>query len=184
MSRNCCVKKQSRFSTINPSLSPAPGRTACSVPLAYPGCQIVYFQTKIPNLGKFCKVLKWKMLVWFVAIWYILWPFGVFYGIWYILWPFGVFYGIWYILWPIGILYVWPFGISYGHLVYFMANWYILWPFSIFYGNLVYFMANHLVYFMAICWSFRYVYLHVLVFCTEKNLATLCLTLIGSGRLN
>jgi hypothetical protein len=25
-----------------------------------------------------------------------------------------------------------PFGIFYGHLVYFMAIWYILWPF----GNL------------------------------------------------
>jgi hypothetical protein len=24
--------------------------------------------------------LQWKMLVYFTAIWYILWPFGVFYG--------------------------------------------------------------------------------------------------------
>jgi hypothetical protein len=37
-------------------------------------------------------------LVYFMAIWYILWPFGIFYGhllyfmaIWYILWPFGIF---------------------------------------------------------------------------------------------
>jgi hypothetical protein len=25
------------------------------------GCQMVYFQTKNPNLGKFGRVLKWKM---------------------------------------------------------------------------------------------------------------------------
>jgi hypothetical protein len=29
-------------------------------------------------------------------------------------------------------------GKFYGHLVYFMAIWYILWPFGIFYGHLVY----------------------------------------------
>jgi hypothetical protein len=28
-----------------------------------------------------------------------------------------------------------------GHLVYFMAIWYILWPSGIFYGHLLYFMA-------------------------------------------
>jgi hypothetical protein len=49
-----------------------------------------------------------------MAIWYILWPFGIFYGhlvyfmaIWYILWSFGIFYGhlvIWYIFPPFGIL--------------------------------------------------------------------------------
>jgi hypothetical protein len=39
-------------------------------------------------------------LVYFKAIWYILWPFGIFCDhlvyfvtIWYILWPFGIFYG-------------------------------------------------------------------------------------------
>jgi hypothetical protein len=69
------------------------------------------------------------------AVWYILWPFGIF---WYILWPFGIFYGhlvyfmaIWYILWP--------FGIFYGHFVYFMSISYIEWPFGILYGHLVYF---------------------------------------------
>jgi hypothetical protein len=60
---------------------------------------------------------------------------------------FGIFYGhlvyfmaIWYILLP--------FGIFYCHLVYFTAIWYIfttiwyiLWPFGIFYGHLVYFTA-------------------------------------------
>jgi hypothetical protein len=52
---------------------------------------MVYFQTKNPILGKFWRVLKWKMLVCFIAIWYILRPFGKFYdhlvhyvAIWYI----------------------------------------------------------------------------------------------------
>jgi hypothetical protein len=58
------------------------------------GCQMAYFQTQNPNLGKFLRVWHWKMLVYFMAIWYI------FMAIWYILWPFGIFY---------------------GHLVYFMA---------------------------------------------------------------
>jgi hypothetical protein len=56
--------------------------------------------------------------------------------IWYILWPFGIFYGhlvyfmvIWYILWSLGIFY--------GHLLYFMVTWYILWSLGIFYGHLV-----------------------------------------------
>jgi hypothetical protein len=51
-------------------------------------CQMVYFQTKNPNVGKFWKDLKWKMyigifygrLVYFTTIWYILWPFGLFFG--------------------------------------------------------------------------------------------------------
>jgi hypothetical protein len=30
-------------------------------------CQIVCFQTKNPNLGKFWRVLQWKMLVYFMA---------------------------------------------------------------------------------------------------------------------
>jgi hypothetical protein len=33
-------------------------------------CQMVYFQTKNRNLGKFRKVLQWKMLVFFVPFWY------------------------------------------------------------------------------------------------------------------
>jgi hypothetical protein len=40
-------------------------------------------------------------------------------------------------------------GMFYGHLVYFMAIWYILWLFGIFYGYLVYFMVI-LVYLMVI----------------------------------
>jgi hypothetical protein len=34
-------------------------------------CQMVYFQNKNPNLGKFVSALDWKMLVYFMAIWYI-----------------------------------------------------------------------------------------------------------------
>jgi hypothetical protein len=33
------------------------------------GCQMVYFHTKNANFGKFLKVVGWKMLVYFVAIW-------------------------------------------------------------------------------------------------------------------
>jgi hypothetical protein len=44
------------------------------------GCQMVYFQTKDPYLGIFWKALEYTMLVYFVAIWNILQPFGVFHG--------------------------------------------------------------------------------------------------------
>jgi hypothetical protein len=59
------------------------------------GCQIVYFQTKNPNLGKFWRVFQWKMLLYFTAICFT--PFGIFYGasayflvIWYIFHVFGI----------------------------------------------------------------------------------------------
>jgi hypothetical protein len=39
-----------------------------------------YFETKNHTLGEFCRALQWKMMVHFMAIWYILWPFGVFFG--------------------------------------------------------------------------------------------------------
>jgi hypothetical protein len=41
---------------------------------------MVYFQTQNPNLGKFWRVLQWKMLVYFIAIWSIFRPFGIFCG--------------------------------------------------------------------------------------------------------
>jgi hypothetical protein len=43
-------------------------------------------------------------LEYFVAIWNILWPFGIFYG------HLEYFMAIWNILWPFGILGIWPFG--------------------------------------------------------------------------
>jgi hypothetical protein len=45
-------------------------------------CQMVYFQTKNPNLGKFRRVLVGKMLQYFMAICNILCPFGIFYDHW------------------------------------------------------------------------------------------------------
>jgi hypothetical protein len=58
------------------------------------GCQMVYFQTKRPNLGKLWRALDCKMLLYF-------WPFGIFYGhlryfitIWCILCSFGTFFPV------------------------------------------------------------------------------------------
>jgi hypothetical protein len=55
------------------------------------GCQMAYFPTKKSNLGKFGRVSQSKIIVYFMAIWSILRPFGIFYGhsvyfmvIWYI----------------------------------------------------------------------------------------------------
>jgi hypothetical protein len=55
------------------------------------GCQMVCFQTKNPYLGKFWRVLLWKILVYFMTIWSILGHLEIFYGhlvyvvlIWYI----------------------------------------------------------------------------------------------------
>jgi hypothetical protein len=47
---------------------------------------MVCFQTKNPNLGEFGRALDWKMFIYvfyghleyFVEIWDILWPFGIF----------------------------------------------------------------------------------------------------------
>jgi hypothetical protein len=42
---------------------------------------MVCFQTKNTNLSKFRRVLQWMMLVYFVAIWYILLVFGIFFPV-------------------------------------------------------------------------------------------------------
>jgi hypothetical protein len=55
------------------------------------------FQTKNPNLGKFWRVLQWKALVYFLAIWSTLRSVGIFVAIWYILWSFGTFFPLWYL---------------------------------------------------------------------------------------
>jgi hypothetical protein len=44
------------------------------------GCQMVCFQTENPNLGKFWRVLQWKMMVYFMDTWSILRSFAIFYG--------------------------------------------------------------------------------------------------------
>jgi hypothetical protein len=51
---------------------------------------MVCFKTKNPNLGKFWRALEWKMLVYVMAIWYILLPFGNGVEIWCIFPRFGI----------------------------------------------------------------------------------------------
>jgi hypothetical protein len=41
---------------------------------------MVYFQTKITILGKFWMVLNWKVLVYVMALWSVLRPFGIFWA--------------------------------------------------------------------------------------------------------
>jgi hypothetical protein len=41
-------------------------------------CQMVYFQTKYPNMGKFQRALYWKMLIYFMVIGNILGTFCTF----------------------------------------------------------------------------------------------------------
>jgi hypothetical protein len=55
------------------------------------GCQMVCFQIKSTNLGKFWRSLDWKMFIYCMSIWIILWTLGIFYDylvhyvfIWYI----------------------------------------------------------------------------------------------------
>jgi hypothetical protein len=70
-----------------------PGHPACYLPpfllvsivvipsgVLSQGCQMVYFETKNPNLGKFGSLLLLNMLVNFMAIWSILLPFHIFYS--------------------------------------------------------------------------------------------------------
>jgi hypothetical protein len=56
------------------------------------------FQTKTRDLGKFWRGLNWKIMVFYMVIWYILSPFGIFNGykvyvmaIWYIFPCLGIF---------------------------------------------------------------------------------------------
>jgi hypothetical protein len=63
------------------------------------GCQMVSFQTKNPNLGKFWRALDRKKLKYLMAIWNILLTFKIFYDhlvhfvfIWYIFPGFGIMY--------------------------------------------------------------------------------------------
>jgi hypothetical protein len=66
-------------------------------PESHQGFQMAYFQAKNPNMGKFRRVLRWQVLVYFAAIWYILWLFGIFCG--YLV---GILFPFWYIV-PIEI---------------------------------------------------------------------------------
>jgi hypothetical protein len=42
------------------------------------GCQMVYFQTENPNLSKFSRALDWKLLIYFLPIWSIVWTLEIF----------------------------------------------------------------------------------------------------------
>jgi hypothetical protein len=71
---------------------------ARTVPTGEQCCQMAYFQTKSSNLGKVWRILQNNKLVYFMAIWYTLHQFGIFYGhlvysvfIWYFLWSFEYF---------------------------------------------------------------------------------------------
>jgi hypothetical protein len=60
------MTKKTNKNSNDPSLAP------------YQGCQTVYFQTENPNLGKFGRVLRYKMLVQFLDMRSILRPFDIF----------------------------------------------------------------------------------------------------------
>jgi hypothetical protein len=57
-------------------------------------CQMVYFQTKNPNVDTFWRALECKMLLHFMIIWNIVWPFCKFMAVWCTSWPFGIFFTI------------------------------------------------------------------------------------------
>jgi hypothetical protein len=59
---------------------------------SYTGLPDGVFLTKNPNFGKFWTALEWKMLVYFMAIWNILRPSGIFYGHLVMLWSFGIYF--------------------------------------------------------------------------------------------
>jgi hypothetical protein len=46
----------------------------------YSDCQMVYFQTKNRNLGKFWRTLQWKMLIYIMDFWSSFRPFDTVYG--------------------------------------------------------------------------------------------------------
>jgi hypothetical protein len=94
------------------------------------GCQMAYFQTQSPILGKFWRVLQWKILVYFMTIWSILPPFGIYCG---------------YLVYFIVIRYILLLCvIFYCYLVYFIVIWYILLLFGIFFPVLVCFTEKNL----------------------------------------
>jgi hypothetical protein len=69
------VSRQPSKEAFSSQMSSASGADDCDTQ----GCQMVCFQTKNPNLGKSWRALDWKMSIYFIAIWNILWRFGIFY---------------------------------------------------------------------------------------------------------
>jgi hypothetical protein len=58
------------------------------------GCQMVYFYTKNTSLCIFRRALEWKMLVYFMNIQIIHGHLAYFMAIWYSLWSFGIFFPV------------------------------------------------------------------------------------------
>jgi hypothetical protein len=54
------------------------------------GCQMVKLHTRIPNLGIFWMALEWKLLVYYITIWYFSGRWLNFASIWYSLWSNGI----------------------------------------------------------------------------------------------
>jgi hypothetical protein len=74
----------------------------------YQGCQMVSFQTKNINLGKFWRAIDWKMFMYFMAIWNILQTFWIFYDhLVHFMFIFGPFFRFWYHM-PRKIWQPWP----------------------------------------------------------------------------
>jgi hypothetical protein len=56
------------------------------------GCQVLYFQTKNPNLGIYMRSFEWKILAYFMAIGIFDCYFICFMTSWYILWSIGEYF--------------------------------------------------------------------------------------------
>jgi hypothetical protein len=96
---------------------------------------MVYFQNKNPNLGQFRKVLHWKMLVYFMAIWSI--SRGTFYShlvyfyqFGYIFTSLGIFLPVWVYFYQFGYIFT-SLGIFLPVWVYFYQFGYIFTSFGI-----------------------------------------------------
>jgi hypothetical protein len=77
-SSSFCNNRWSYFSSF--PVDPAQSHIYTHNRAAVQGCQMVYFQTQNPSLGKFWRVLHWKMLVYFIVVLSILQPFCMFHG--------------------------------------------------------------------------------------------------------
>jgi hypothetical protein len=84
--QSLCFRKKGFLQNVCPV-------SAISENMSKQACQAAYFQT---NLGKFWRVMQWTMLVYFL-------PFSLFYGhlvyfvaVWYVLWLFGITFPFWY----------------------------------------------------------------------------------------
>jgi hypothetical protein len=116
---SCCLIKRRRCKTaFSVSVVKKVLEFKSSKGRFYQGCQMVYFQTKNPNLAKFCRALDGKILLYFMDIWNISRTFGIFHGhleyftdIWNISRTFGIFHG--------------HLEYFYDHLVHFVFIWYI-----------------------------------------------------------